>query len=510
MKHRCFSFNIFYLVSLLTVFFFDTASAQQKKHTDKKVNTEVTQKEKFRKLGYDANLLGEQEIVLKNYEKVLQLDSIDYDALLATARLHYKSHDYKKAFQQYNKIYKSDPSDVEALNGMGECDMRLKKIPDAIIYFQRALVVLPNYIPLHFNLAKAYMEQGELNLAKHVYENSMKYDNTYAEAWAGIGKILFWKNKPKHARVYYEKAISLDPSDEKIKAEYKLVQDELALQVSLGILSIEEEEEVYQLKTFLFRLGATKRLTDYFRLSVNSLLDRSKRNGTIGDTLRHFDNTIITPAIVLGNHQLAAFIGASSSDARVTAYGAALTSNFAISILKIKTIFTGGYDYFYYWKKVDQNYFSNFTRISLLKLSLDLSFKKGVVRKNYIWDYKTIAVNPFVSYNIGLNYTLFINPKITFTVNHSYVNYEAHSLLYYSPYQRSINGISISPYFTYRKFYLYGSYSYRMDNYSNKIWNGEAEIGYNLNKITFSAGWRHYNDPYYKNSGLYVLIKKLF
>jgi hypothetical protein len=330
------------------------------------------------------------------------------------------------------------------------------------------------------------------------------------EAWAGIGKILFWKNKPKQARVFYEKAISLDPADEKIKIEYKLVQEELALQISIGLFRIKEEEEIYELKTFLCRLVATKRLSDYFTLSVNSLLDRSKRNGAIGDTLRYFNNTLITPALVIGNHQLATFIGASSSDKRLTAYGATLTSNFAISLVKIKTIFTGGYDYFFYWKQVDQDYFSNFTRISLSKLALDLSYKKGVVRKNFIWDYETIDINPFVSYNIALNYSLFTNPKITFTVNHSYVNYEAHSLLYYSPYQRSINGIAISPYFTYRKFYLYGGYSYRKDNYDNKIWTSEAEIGYNLNKISFSAGWRHYNDPYYKNSGLYVLIKKLF
>ena len=240
------------------------------------------------------------------------------------------------------------------------------------------------------------------------------------------------------------------------------------------------------------------------------MADHSKRITPEKDTINNFDNTQVTTSFILNKHRISLFLGASASDSRVTAYGISWLSNYTIARMKIKNIFSAGYDYFYYWRKVDQDYYSNYTKLSLYKLDLELSIKRGIVRENYIWDYETIDINPYISYNIALSYVLFKNPKIIFGINHAYVNYTAHSLLYYSPYQRKINGVSFSSVYIYKKLNLYGSIAGRRDVYENNIWSAELEAGYNFNKFNISAGCGNYNDPYYKNSRFYLVLKKFF
>lgn len=513
MKGNTILFHRLFLVALMVNFSFSALVGQQKnkpKNLPVSIKRDTSSKEYWRNLGHQAKINGQFYTALENYKKVLSIDVNDYDALLATARLYFKLNNHERALEQYVIIFKKDTADVEALNGMGECYFELKKNDEAIYYFKKAISYLPGYVPLYLNLAKIYLIQNDLEQAKKMYETSLEYDKTYAEVWAGIGKILYWQNKPKSAITYYLKAKELDPSDEKIQAEYKLIHTELAFSLTAGLTRQKEAEEVYDILAIFHRYEINKRVNNYLFFSANTLFDHSKKITPEKDTVRNFDNTQLTTSILLGQHRLSLFLGASVSDSRLTAYGINWLSHYTISNVKIKNNFLAGYDYFYYWKEVDQDYYSNSMQISLYKFNLHLGFKRGVVRENYIWDYETIDINPYITYTTGLNYVFLRNPKITFGFNHSYVNYTAHSLLYYSPYRRSINGISLSSLYLYRKFNFYSGVTVKRDNYKNNIWSAELEAGYNFDKLNISAGWGNYNDPFYKNSRFYLVLKNFF
>ena len=265
MERKCASF---YLTFILI---FSLNAVAQNKHKNAKIPTvskpNVPSKEDWRKLGYQAKVNNQFMVAIENYEKVLNIDNNDYDALLATAKLHFKLNNHQKALERYLTIYEKDATDVEALNGIGECCFAMKKNEEAIIYFQKAISFLPKHVPLYLNLAKVYLAQNNLKLAKKTYEKGLVYDNTYAEAWAGIGKIYYWENKPKSALTCYLKARHLDPTNEKIETEYKLVRNEMAFTCSAGLTIQTEEEEVYKIKAILQRYELAKRINNYVYIS---------------------------------------------------------------------------------------------------------------------------------------------------------------------------------------------------------------------------------------------------
>ena len=83
--------------------------------------------EYWRNLGYQAKVDGDYKDAIDNYLKVLIIDSTDYDARLALARLYTIVEKYKTSIQFYNKILQNDSTDVEALNGLGNCYIFIDK-----------------------------------------------------------------------------------------------------------------------------------------------------------------------------------------------------------------------------------------------------------------------------------------------------------------------------------------------------------------------------------------------
>ena len=467
-------------------------------------------KEEWRKAGYQAKLSGDLNASLNNYQKILVLDGNDYDALLATAKIYFQMHNYEKALEQFKIIYKNDSADTEALNGMGECYLKADKNNEAILFFSKGVTISPKNTPLYLNLANAYLGDNNLKMARKNYEAAIKLDSTSAQAYAGLGKIFYWNNKPKTALTYYSKAININPSDKKIKEEYNDVLNEMKFSATIGIFNLKEIQESFNIKTFTQRYGITKRVNNYFNFSLTTYYDHAKRYTYIKDSLRRFDNTVATISLILNKHRLSLNLGGSSIDNKTTAYGINWLSNYAIGKIKIKNNFAAAYDYFFYWNKVDQDYIINSIKLSYKWLAIDANYKYGVVRRNYIWDFDTKDINPYHSYYTGIAYSSSSNPKITIGITRSYSNYTARSPLYFSPYQRRLTGIYLSPYYSFKRIYFYGSVAYREDNYNSQIWSGEIEIGYSINKTSVSAGWGDYNDPYYKNSHLNLILTQKF
>ncbi|MEA3497046.1 MAG: tetratricopeptide repeat protein [Bacteroidota bacterium] len=490
-------------------------------------------KEYWRNLAYKAKLKGDIETSITNYKKVLKIDSEDYDAKLALAFLYYDKNNFKQSLNYYKLIYKNDNKDVEAINGFGRIYHKQSKYNKASFYFQKAINLLPSYMQQYFDLAQVYIEKGNLDSARITYFQIINKDNTYAEAWAGIGKMYYWENRPDIALKYYEKAISLDSSNEKFNKIYKDIKNELAYSFSATLKKINEQEESYEINAIVQKYSFNKRLNDNFAISLNTMFDYSDRDfaNDIGDTGRCYDNSWAKFSWITSNNKVSAYFGYSKSDSRATSYGINCLSSFHISKIKFKNSFTAGYDYFYYWNQVGKNSISNSLTTSFKKFSLKTNYMYGVVDKNYISDYYAdkydTLTNPHQSYLISLNYKIFKNPKTVVAINHSFLDFEYKSPLYYTPYERVLNGISLSSYYSIKDFYFYLNFAYNIGyetyyeentsgsgNKFNKLsltdinsWNGGFETGYNLKKLSFSIGGSHYDNPYYKNTIAYFSLK---
>jgi len=467
--------------------------------------------EYWRALGYNNRVEGNYKESLKFYSKVLEIDNLDYDAKLAIARLYFIIEDYSSSLIYYNKIFQYDSTDVEALLGFGRCNFRMEKFSSSANYFEKAIYFLPDYFPAYFDLARAYIAENDLKAAITTYEKLNDIDPTFAESWAGIGKMYYWMGFPFLAVENYRRAILLDTANKEIIDQYERVKKETDYNVSAVFKSINEKEESYEINAFVQTYGVNKRINDRFSISLNVLLDNSDRDFTYSkDENRWFDNTYARITYISQYNRISAFAGMSNSDGGLTSYGMSWQSIFRIEKIKINNSLTAAYDYFYYWNEVGQDYISDFIRITYKRLTIDGLIRYAIVRDNYVWDFETLDINHHSLISFSGRYKFFKNPSVTLGYNYNYRTYENQSPLYYTPFERHLSSYSAAGYYAYKKFYSYISYQFGNDNYDIENWNADAEIGYTGNSLSVALGGSKFYNPYYENRILFIALRKRF
>lgn len=100
----------------------------------------------------------------------------------------------------------ADPAEIESLYSQ-------KKYDQAISAINRRLFFHVGEIKMLHIRARCYEELGQTDEAIEDYERILDFDPDYAQAHAGIGKILFDKEYYRQAELSILKAASLDPED---------------------------------------------------------------------------------------------------------------------------------------------------------------------------------------------------------------------------------------------------------------------------------------------------------
>jgi tetratricopeptide (TPR) repeat protein len=489
--------------------------------------------ENWRYLGYMAKLDQDFGSAIEYYQKILEADYEDYDAKLALARLYIITKEYHPAIDLFNEIYENDSTDVEAMNGLGKCYGLLGQDRKSIYYFEKALFFLPDDVQQHFYLANAYGNGGQLNEAIEIYRAVIRIDDTYSEAWAGIGKMNFWMGRPKSAVFFYEKALELDPENEEFREEYLAVQSELDYALSIKFGPVNEKEENYEINAMISKVGLEKRINDHFIIEANFLLDYSNRNYTdnIGDTTRWYNNSWVKGGWISEHHTISAFGGYSNTDDKFSTYGLNWKLNYNAGKIAIRNSFNAGYDYFYYWNKVGGKAVTDDLNLSFRIIGFNAGYTYGIVDPVATYDYRSgdssgIRQNPYQSYNLSLTCKILKNPDIKVGLNYSFLNYKYKSSLYYSPYNRNLTGASISIYYDFFKFFIFGNFAYNIGteyNYKELVpgeiekvtmnvnnWSSNIELGYDFYPFSFSIGGGNFYNPYYQNLNGFIAVKMLF
>jgi tetratricopeptide (TPR) repeat protein len=110
------------------------------------------------KMADDYNELGDTTNAAKIYVDLLErypaVTSLRDDVRPKLAEIYWRKHDAAKATEQLEAIVREDPSNSKAYYWLGSIASEEKKLPEAVDYFQKALLMNEDFTPAYYDLAE--------------------------------------------------------------------------------------------------------------------------------------------------------------------------------------------------------------------------------------------------------------------------------------------------------------------------------------------------------------------
>ena len=108
------------------------------------------------------------------------------------------------------EISAENRAEIDQLTKRADSLMARKFYEDAILTYQKVLVLNPRDDVAHNKLGIAYHLLPDLQKAKVEYEQAKKLNPKYYEAWNNLGTVYYSLKNYKKAIKYYQKAVALN------------------------------------------------------------------------------------------------------------------------------------------------------------------------------------------------------------------------------------------------------------------------------------------------------------
>lgn len=117
------------------------------------------------------------------------------------------------ALVSYDRALKLQPDFPDAHNNRGNTLLELKRAADALASYDRAIRLKPDYAEAHSNRGNALRELKRLTDALASYEQAISLRPNYAQAHANRAGVLRQLKRSEEALASYDTALSLNPND---------------------------------------------------------------------------------------------------------------------------------------------------------------------------------------------------------------------------------------------------------------------------------------------------------
>ena len=165
-----------------------------------------------------GNLLdakGQPSQSIEDYDKAIQLDKANVEALVNRGAMYYKQADLVSAQKDFKAALAIRPSQIEALNNLGLIAIHDNQLDDAVTMFDRILNLNPaNALALN-NKGYAYLRLGKLDEAAKLIDRSLDIEPRNGYALRNMGIYYQKSGQPDKALAEFNKAIDIaEPVDE--------------------------------------------------------------------------------------------------------------------------------------------------------------------------------------------------------------------------------------------------------------------------------------------------------
>ncbi|KAL2941231.1 putative UDP-N-acetylglucosamine--peptide N-acetylglucosaminyltransferase SEC [Bienertia sinuspersici] len=133
------------------------------------------------------------------------------DTLLGVAHQLYKSGNYKQALEHSNTVYERNPLRTDNLLLLGAIHYQLHEFDMCITRNEEAIRVEPQFAECYGNMANAWKEKGNVDLAIRYYLIAIELRPNFADAWSNLASAYMRKGRLTEAAQCCRQALALNP-----------------------------------------------------------------------------------------------------------------------------------------------------------------------------------------------------------------------------------------------------------------------------------------------------------
>ncbi len=116
----------------------------------------------------------------------------------------------EEAVGEYQRTLELEPENVDALTNLGVVYYNLGQLDEAIAQYSKAIEIAPNDADIHSNLAAAYVQTNQLEKALEEYSTAVELNPDLAEAYFGLGVVYLQLGQNDKAIEAFESFQALD------------------------------------------------------------------------------------------------------------------------------------------------------------------------------------------------------------------------------------------------------------------------------------------------------------
>ncbi|GMH20261.1 hypothetical protein Nepgr_022102 [Nepenthes gracilis] len=136
---------------------------------------------------------------------------VDEDALLSLAHQKYKAGNYREALELSNTLYESNPGRTDNLLLLGAIHYQFHDFDACISKNEEALRINPHFAECYGNMANAWKEKGNIDIAIRYYLVAIELRPNFADAWSNLANAYMRKGRINAAAQCCRQALVLNP-----------------------------------------------------------------------------------------------------------------------------------------------------------------------------------------------------------------------------------------------------------------------------------------------------------
>jgi tetratricopeptide (TPR) repeat protein len=153
---------------------------------------------------------------LRRINEALRIRPNSVDALINLGLMQSKAADNAGALAAYKKALMVDPKSVLAHSGIGVVLRQLGRSGDALVHYDTALALAPEYAEIYNNRGNVLVDLRRLLDALASYDRAIILQPKFAESHCGRGNALRQLLRHEEALAAYNRALALQPDNPQI------------------------------------------------------------------------------------------------------------------------------------------------------------------------------------------------------------------------------------------------------------------------------------------------------